>query len=69
MDSRRRLTGVLTTFPVDEGCYDWAMRLRLVTDRAKERGGDATFVASFSSAVLEHFHYTDGIAGCVRAPR
>ncbi|HMS16067.1 MAG TPA: hypothetical protein PKA37_04440 [Planctomycetota bacterium] len=46
----RRLTGVLTAYPVDEGCYDWAMRLRLVTGRAEERGADPSFVASFSSA-------------------
>ena len=58
----RRLTGVLTAFPVDEGCYDWAMRLRLVTGRAKDRGGESAFVASFSSASQEHVHYTDGKA-------
>ena len=56
----RCLTGVLTAFPLDEGCYDWAMRLRLVTGRAEERGGESAFVASFSSAAQEPHHYKDG---------
>lgn len=59
----RRLTGVLTAFPLDEGCYDWAMRMRLLTGRAKDRAGESGFVASFSSAAQEHVHYTDGTAG------
>lgn len=59
----RRLSGTLTAYPVDEGCYDWAMRHRLVTGRAKDRGGEPAFVASFSSAAQEHFHYTDGARG------
>jgi hypothetical protein len=54
------LTGVLTALPLDEGCYDWAMRLKLVTGCATERGGESAFVASFSSAAQEHHHYTDG---------
>lgn len=56
----RKLSGVLTAYPVDEGCYDWAMRHGLVTGRARERGGDPGFVASFSSASQEHYHFTDG---------
>jgi hypothetical protein len=51
---------VLTAFPLAKGYYDWPMRLRLVTGRAKERGGESAFVASFSSAAQEHHHYTDG---------
>ena len=54
------LTGVLTSFPLAEGCYDWPMLLRLVTGRAEDRGGESAFVASFSSAAQEHHHYTDG---------
>lgn len=56
----RRLTGMLTALPVDEGSYDWAMRMELVTGRARERGDDCAFVASFSSAGQEHYHYVDG---------
>ena len=57
------LTGVLTAFPLAEGDYDLPMRLQLVTGRAKERGGETAFVASFSSAAQEHHHYTDGELG------
>lgn len=59
----RRLTGTLAAFPLDEGCHDWAMRLGLVTGKAAERGADAAFVASFSSAAQDHFHYTNGELG------
>jgi hypothetical protein len=55
------LSGVLTAYPLDEGVYDWAMRLGLVTGRALERRGDARFVGSFSTAVQDHFHFTNGV--------
>ena len=54
------LSGVLTAFPVDEGCFDWAVRKQLVTGPARDRSNDASFVASFTSAAQEHVHYTDG---------
>lgn len=56
----RRLSGMLTAFPLDEGCFDWAMRLGLVTGRARERGDDPAFVATFSCGVQEHIHFVDG---------
>ena len=56
----RRLSGVLTAYPLDEGCFDWAVRHRLVTGRARDRGHDPSFVGSFSSATQEHFHYEHG---------
>ena len=56
-----RLTGVLTAYPIDEGCYDFAVRNGLLSSRAFEQNKDnATFIGSFSSASLEHFHYEDG---------
>lgn len=56
----RRLTGVLTAYPLDEGCFDWAHRVGAVTGRARERGDEPTFVGGFTSAVQEHYHYVDG---------
>lgn len=56
----RKLTGVLTAYPLDEGCFEWALRTGAVTGRARERGDDSTFVASFSSAAQEHVHYSNG---------
>jgi hypothetical protein len=56
----RKLTGVLTAYPVDEGSFDWALRHDLVTGRARDRGHDSAFVGSFSSASQDHAHYKDG---------
>lgn len=56
----RRLTGMLTAYPLDEGCFDWALRMELITGRARGRGDDPAFVGSFSSAAQEHFHYEEG---------
>lgn len=55
-----RLSGVLTAYPLDEGCFDWAMRRGLVSGRARDRGGEPDFIASFTSAGMEHFHYEHG---------
>ena len=59
----RRLSGILTAFPLDEGSYDWAMRMDFVTGRAREQGDDPKFVATFSSACQDHFHYVEGEPG------
>jgi hypothetical protein len=56
----RRLTGVLTAYPLDEGCYDWALRQKLITGRARERGDEPDFVGSFSSSSQDHIHYEEG---------
>ena len=59
----RRLTGILTAYPVDEGAFDWALRVGAVTGSARERGNDPAFVGSFASALQEHYHYEDGTLG------
>ena len=58
--SERRLDGVLTAYPLDEGAFDWALRAGAVTGRARERGNEPEFVGGFTSAVQEHYHYEDG---------
>ena len=55
-----RLTGVLTAYPVDEGCFDWALRVGAVTGQARLRGDEPEFVGSFSTAGQDHYHYEDG---------
>lgn len=57
---REKLSGVLTAYPLDEGCFDWAVRVGVVTGRASERGNDPRFVASFTSASQDHFHFENG---------
>ncbi len=54
------LSGLLTAHPVDEGCFDWAMRMNLITGRARDRKDDPNFVGSFTTASQEHFHYDSG---------
>jgi hypothetical protein len=56
----RNLSGVLTAYPLDQGCFEWAMSKNLVTGKARERVGDPAFVGSFTTAAQEHFHYEDG---------
>jgi hypothetical protein len=56
----RHLTGVLTAYPLDQGCFDWALGEKLVTGRAVHRGDDPAFVGSFTTASQEHYHYKDG---------
>ena len=60
--TKNSLTGTLTAYPIDEGVFDWALRTGAATGRARERGADPEFVASFSSAVLEHFHFENGVS-------
>jgi hypothetical protein len=57
-----RLSGVLTAYPLDEGCYDFAIRHELISRRSLEKHqGDPEFIGSFSSASLTHYHYENGI--------
>lgn len=58
-----RLTGTLTAFPLDEGTFEWALRVGAVTGCARTRGEEPGFVSRFSSAVQEHYHYEDGAGG------
>jgi hypothetical protein len=59
--AKHRLTGVLTAYPLDEGCYDFAVRNGLLSSRALEQNRDnPSFIGAFSSASLDHDHYEDG---------
>ena len=58
-----KLSGVLTCYPLDEGCMGWAIRVGIF-DIAKPnnlaKSKDPAFVGSFSSAHQEHWHYENG---------
>jgi hypothetical protein len=60
--AKGHLSGTLTAYPLDEGVFDWALRTGAVTGRARDRGDEPRFVGGFTSAVQEHYHYTDGTA-------
>lgn len=57
------LTGALTAFPMDEGCFDWAVRCgitNLKVEKLAVRQLDAEFTGNFCTASQEHFHYENG---------
>jgi hypothetical protein len=53
------LTGVLTKYPVNIGSFDWAKENGFVSEKLEGRA-DSEFIASFSSASFDHFHYEVG---------
>ncbi|GAA2522778.1 DUF7710 domain-containing protein [Pilimelia columellifera] len=55
---RHRLTGVLTRYPVGDGCYDIAVKAGRFTP-SKTHHGSADHVANFSPAG-PHIHVRDG---------
>ena len=58
-----RLSGTLTALPVDESCFDWAVRLdvtNLKPEKLATKQDDPDFIANFLTASLEHYHYDGG---------
>jgi hypothetical protein len=60
---RNGLSGTLTAYPVDQGCFDWAVENNctgLKPEKLEAKRADAKFIGSFSTASQEHFHYLNG---------
>jgi hypothetical protein len=57
--SSRRLSGVLTMYPVDVPVYEWAIASGVFKPRRPDQS-EPRFIAQFSSASQEHYHYEDG---------
>lgn len=57
----RGLSGVLTAYPLDQGCLDWASQRGLVTGRALARVDEPSFVGAFTSAAQDQIHYSAGV--------
>ncbi len=58
-----KLSGLLTKYPIDQGCFDWAIEkgiTNLREDKLAEKKNDADFIGSFSTASQEHYHYLNG---------
>jgi hypothetical protein len=58
-----KLTGVLTAYPIDEGCFDWALRTSSASmkgQKLKEKSLDSAFVGGFTSAAQVHIHFENG---------
>lgn len=61
--ARHKLSGVLTKYPLDEGCFDWAVRTGChgMRDTTLSRNReDPRFIGGFSSASQDHIHYEAG---------
>lgn len=59
--TNRRLSGVLTEYPVNTGVYDWA----LMNDFFKPKRPDQSspeFIGGFTSSHQKHYHYVEGKA-------
>jgi len=59
---RHKLTGVLTEYPINVGCYDWALENDLFQPK-KDEYQSSEFIGKFTTAGQEHFHYEDGVRG------
>jgi hypothetical protein len=60
---KHKLTGVLTAYPLDEGCFDWALRMGsagIKGQKLKEKSLDPAFVGGFTSASQVHIHFENG---------
>jgi hypothetical protein len=60
---QHRLSGTLTAYPLDQGCFDWADAAGctgLSRDKLALKRQDPDFIGSFSTAAQEHFHYENG---------
>jgi hypothetical protein len=54
------LTGVLTSYPLDSGVYDWAIENGLFSPQRPEQREPA-FISRFTSASMEHYHFENGV--------
>ncbi len=60
------LSGTLTAYPIDQGCFDWAVEHGLTGMKPETLEGkrsDPSFIGSFTTAGQEHHHYEKGERG------
>lgn len=60
---QHRLTGTLTAYPLDDGCFDWAVATGctgLSAEKLAIKREDPDFIGQFSTAAQDHHHYRDG---------
>jgi hypothetical protein len=56
------LTGTLTAYPLDVSIYDWTIAKGYFSVK-KEEHKTSKFIANFSSAYQEHYHYGEDEEG------
>lgn len=53
------VSGILTHYPIDVSVYDWATQNKCFTPNEPHQRAPQ-FIGRFSSAYLDHYHYSDG---------
>ena len=59
-----KLSGMLTKYPLNKGVWDWACENNmhnLKAEKVTEKSLNPNFIAGFTTASQEHYHYEDGI--------
>jgi hypothetical protein len=56
---KHSLSGTLTRYPIDVSVYDWAVS-KTYFKPSKDEHISSDFIARFSSASQEHYHYENG---------
>ena len=62
--SENQLSGMLTKYPLDQGVWDWACdndMHNLKPEKAAEKKQNPNFIAGFTTASQEHYHYENGV--------
>ena len=56
---KKKLTGILTLYPVNIGVYEWAIGNDIFIPK-KENHFSPSFIQGFTSASMEHYHFENG---------
>jgi hypothetical protein len=57
--SRKKLSGLLTEYPLDEGVYDWSVRKKYFTP-SKPLHMEPKFIGRFTTASQSHYRFENG---------
>lgn len=62
--SEHQLTGMLSAFPINQGLFEWAIEndaLNMKPETLETKKNDPDFIATCTTASLEHYHYEGGV--------
>jgi hypothetical protein len=62
--SKNKLSGMLSAMPLNQGLFEWAVEndaLNMKPETLKEKSNDPKFIATCTTASLEHYHFENGI--------
>lgn len=59
--AQKKVSGMLTEYPVDISCYEWALAYGYFEEKESDKNKLAMRFQTFTSASQKHFHYEKGI--------